>query len=45
MAFFPFGLKEPVRTPLFSRNGPFISFRKFRQQRFQPNATVRKLNF
>jgi len=29
---------EPVKTPLYSRNGPFISFRKFRQQRFQPNA-------
>ncbi|UJR30120.1 hypothetical protein I4U23_017661 [Adineta vaga] len=29
---------EIERTPLFSRNGHFISFRKFRQQRFQPNA-------
>jgi len=25
---------------LYSRNGPFISFRKFRQQRFQPNSKV-----
>ncbi|CAF1121397.1 unnamed protein product [Rotaria sp. Silwood1] len=29
---------ETVRTPLFSRNGSFVSVRKFRQQRFQPNA-------
>ncbi|CAF4385831.1 unnamed protein product, partial [Adineta steineri] len=28
---------EIERKPLFSRNGTFISFRKFRQQRFQPN--------
>ena len=37
-----FILKVPERIPLFSRNGPFISFRKFRQQRFQANAKVRK---
>ncbi|CAF3120473.1 unnamed protein product [Rotaria socialis] len=29
---------ETVRTPLFSRNGCFVSVRKFRQQSFQPNA-------
>jgi hypothetical protein len=33
------------RTSLFSRNGSFISFRKFRQQRFQPNTRVRKRKF
>jgi hypothetical protein len=33
------------RTSLFSRNGSFISFRKFRQQRFQPNTRVRKTKF
>ncbi|CAF1604777.1 unnamed protein product [Adineta ricciae] len=31
---------EMERTPFFSRNGNFISFRKFRQQRFQPNTTA-----
>ena len=38
MVFYPF--QELNRAPLFSLNGPFISFRKFRQQRFQPNVKV-----
>jgi hypothetical protein len=40
--------KINITTPLFSPNGQFISFRQFRQQRFQPNPTVGKkgtLNF
>jgi hypothetical protein len=41
-SFLFFYLKVPVKIPLFSRNGPFISFRKFRQQRFQPNGKVKK---
>ena len=31
----------PEITPLFSRDGPFISFRQYRQQRFQPNPRVK----
>jgi hypothetical protein len=28
-------------TPSYSHKGPFISFRQFRQQYFQPNPTVK----
>ena len=30
----------PATVPLYSRHGPFVSFRQYRQQRFQPNPKV-----
>lgn len=36
----PSSMSNNGRMPLFSRNGPFISFRKFQQERFQLNPSV-----
>ena len=36
--------KQANVAPFFSRHGPFVSFRQYRQQRFQPNQRVRSID-
>ena len=40
-----FEISSNVKSkPLFTRDGPFVSFQHYRQQRFQPNFSVKNIS-